>query len=216
MEEQKKEIKEERKEERKEEIKEAIKEAIKEERENHRGKERNQLEGKNILLRPMTLEDTELIIHWRNQPHVRKNFIYQEPFTVEGHHQWIRSMMETGKGVQFILCEKQKDCRPIGSVYLRDIDYSNSKAEYGIFIGEKEVWGKGYGTEAALLMTEYAFHTLKLHKVFLRFLAENKGAAASYQKAGFIREAYFKEEVRINGIFRDIVFMAKMFEEDGE
>ena len=38
-----------------------------------------------VYLRPITLEDTENIVKWRNTNRVRKNFIYQKPFTKEGH-----------------------------------------------------------------------------------------------------------------------------------
>lgn len=38
-----------------------------------------------VYLRPMTYEDTDLIVSWRNQESVRRNFIYQELFTRESH-----------------------------------------------------------------------------------------------------------------------------------
>lgn len=101
-----------------------------------------------VYLRPITLEDTENIVKWRNTDRVRKNFIYQKPFTKEGHLAWMRDKVAAGEVVQFILCETEGD-RPVGSVYFRDIDTGNKKAEYGIFIGEEDAAGKGYGTLAA-------------------------------------------------------------------
>lgn len=139
---------------------------------------------KQIYLRPMEITDTEKIVNWRNQDWVRRNFIYQEPFTVEGHMHWIRTQVEPGNAVQFIICMKQ-DNRPIGSVYLRDIDREKSTAEYGIFIGEKDAVGCGYGTAAAREALEYAFGELHLHKIFLRFLEDNIRAQKSYERAGF-------------------------------
>ena len=38
-----------------------------------------------IFLRKMEEQDTEDIIRWRNSDFVKRNFIYQKPFTVEGH-----------------------------------------------------------------------------------------------------------------------------------
>ena len=96
----------------------------------------------------------------------------------------------------------------MGSVFLRDIDYQNKKAEYGIFIGEDTARGKGIGTEAAKSIVQYGFAELKLHKIFLRVLADNKGAIKSYENAGFVQEAYLKDEVLLNGEYRDIVLMA--------
>ena len=122
-----------------------------------------------VRLRMMTAEDTEKIVTWRNKDFVRRNFIYQESFTAKGHLAWIRDQVEPGKVVQFIIC--LSDGREIGSVYFRDIDREKGVAEYGIFIGEEDAMGCGYGTEAARLALDYAFTRLKLHKVFLRFLA---------------------------------------------
>ena len=163
--------------------------------------------GAGIYLRPITWEDTELILKWRNADSVRKHFIYQEPFTREGHENWIRTMIDTGMAVQMILCSLTED-RPIGSVYIRDIDRVHNKAEYGIFIGEKDALGRGYGTRAAKLMIRYGFETLGLHKLMLRVLAENIPAIKSYEKAGFVREAYLKDEVFLDGQYKDVVYMA--------
>ncbi|MDE7260098.1 MAG: GNAT family N-acetyltransferase, partial [Lachnospiraceae bacterium] len=85
-----------------------------------------------IYLRPMMVEDTDSIVTWRNRDFVRRNFIYQEPFTREGHLSWIRDQVETGRVVQFMIC--LPDDRAICRVYFRDIDRQEGVAEYGIFI----------------------------------------------------------------------------------
>ena len=61
------------------------------------------IKGKNIDLKPMEWKDTENIIHWRNQPFVRKWFIDQRLFTKEGHMAWVEEMIHTGRAVQFII-----------------------------------------------------------------------------------------------------------------
>jgi UDP-4-amino-4,6-dideoxy-N-acetyl-beta-L-altrosamine N-acetyltransferase len=162
--------------------------------------------GDRIYLRDMTEEDTELIVKWRNRQFVRQNFIYREPFTVKGHLQWIETMVKTGKVVQFIICTKEDEA--VGSVYLRDIDRTNHKAEYGIFIGEEHALSKGYGTEAAKLIIPYAFETLHLHKLMLRVLSENRRAQRSYEKAGFVQEACLRDEVFLDNTYHDIILMA--------
>ena len=166
--------------------------------------------GNKIMLRPMEESDTADIIRWRNTDFVRKNFIYQKPFTVESHHHWVETMVKTGKVVQFMICPCNRASKAVGSVYLRDIDPVHHKAEYGIFIGEESALSKGYGTEAAQLMVKYAFHELHLHKVMLRVLADNVRAQKSYEKAGFQKEAYLKDEVFLNGKYCDVILMARI------
>lgn len=160
-----------------------------------------------IYLRPMTGEDTDRIVAWRNSEAVRRNFIYQELFTREGHESWIKNMVETGKVVQMIICDINGDI-PLGSVYIRDIDRHHGKAEYGIFIGEESARGRGVGTAAARLMLDYCFRLEGLHRIYLRAIASNAGAIRSYEKAGFVREGLLRDDACINGEYHDIVWMA--------
>lgn len=163
-----------------------------------------------VQLRQMTIDDTAKIIAWRNQDFVRRNFIDQELFTEEGHLAWIRNQVEPGHVVQFIIC--LSDGREIGSVYLRDIDRENGTAEYGIFIGEKDAVGCGYGTRSAEDVLVYAFTVLKLRRVFLRFLADNIGAMKSYEHAGFCltdrRESVMTQQGKRDVCFMEIEYTA--------
>lgn len=160
-----------------------------------------------IYLRPITDEDTSLIVAWRNSDAVRSRFIYREPFTVEGHRSWLKNMVETGKAIQTIVCDLETD-KPLGSVFLRDVDRKHNKAEYGIFLGEAQARGRGVGTAAAKLLLRYAFCEEKLHRVFLRVLADNAQAIRSYEKAGFVREAYLRESVYLDGTYNDVILMS--------
>ena len=180
-----------------------------------KNKESHVIEGTDIYLRLMNEEDTDRIIKWRNTEFVRQNFIYRELFTRQGHENWVRTMVDTGKVVQFIIIKKADD-KPVGSVYLRDIDRTHKKAEYGIFIGEEEALGKGYGTQAARMMIDYAFHEEGLHKLMLRVLAKNVRARRSYEKAGFVGEAYLKDEVFLDGRYQDVIYMAVINNEGQE
>lgn len=167
--------------------------------------------GRQIYLRPITDsdEDTANIIRWRNSEAVRPYFIYQKPFTVEGHKQWLKNEIFSGKGFQFIV-HKMEDDKPIGCTYLRDYDANARKAEYGVFIGEAEERGKGIGKEALTLTLQFVFEELRLHKVYARAFADNMPSVQSFLKCGFEKEAYLKDEEYINGEYRDIVFLAKI------
>lgn len=171
------------------------------------------IEGERIYLRPITMADTARIVRWRNEERVRKNFIYQALFTEETHIRWMETKVASGEVIQFIICLKEKD-RPIGSVYFRDIDRNNRKAEYGIFIGEADMAGRGIGSETARLAVQYAREQLKLHKLLLRVFADNRGAVRSYEKAGFVQEGLLRAEYRTEEGYRDLMMMAVLFEEN--
>jgi UDP-4-amino-4,6-dideoxy-N-acetyl-beta-L-altrosamine N-acetyltransferase len=166
-------------------------------------------QGEKVFLRKMEERDTDQIVAWRNSDAVRPHFIYQELFTHQSHLQWKHTMVDTGKVDQFIICDKETR-KSLGSVYIRDIDVVHNKGEYGIFLAPDAPHGKGIGTETAKLTIQYAFETRKLHRLFLRVYADNKQAIRSYEKAGFDKEAYLKDDVFVNGSYHDIILMAIM------
>lgn len=163
------------------------------------------LQEGSVYLRLMDVEDTDKIIAWRNAPRVRDNFIYRKPFTREGHLNWIRTQIEPGYVVQFMICETASD-RAVGSVYFRDIDREKRRAEYGIFIGEEDALGKGYATAAAKIALSYAFEELALDLIFLRVFADNIGARKSYEKAGFRLIEGKREDIDTDEGIREMVF----------
>ena len=159
-----------------------------------------------IKLRPIKKTDTNNIIKWRNNPNVFNNFIYQKELTKKEHLNWLKTQVKTKKVFQFIIYSSE-DSQDIGTVYLRDVDLRNKKAEFGIFIGEDSARGKGFGSLATQKILEFAFKKLKLNKVYLRVFSSNIKAISSYQKNGFIQEGLFKEDVIINNKKIDLIFM---------
>lgn len=160
-----------------------------------------------IVLRPISDTDTNKIVAWRNQDFVRKNFIYRKDFTTESHKDWLETVIKAKKAIQYIIEYKSF---PIGSIYIRDIDTCNKSGELGIFIGERGYQKKGLGTEVikmfCLQCEQWGFH-----RIFLRVLEENQGAKRCYLNSGFQIEGIAKEMVRIDGEYKNILFMAKVF-----
>lgn len=163
-----------------------------------------------VTIRPVTEADTDRIIAWRNAPSVMAHFIYRTPLTRKAHLNWLHNRVETGEVAQFVIYDGET---AVGSVYLRDIDRSNQKCEYGIFIGDDSCRGKGIGTAAAKLALAYAFEELQMNRVYLRVFADNTRAIKSYEKAGFRYEGTFRQDVMIDGAGEDIVFMAILRED---
>lgn len=170
--------------------------------------------GNKIYLRPISKTDTNNILKWRNSKQVKENFIYRKKLTEIQHQNWLDTIIEQKKAFQFIIVEKENN-KDIGSVYLRDIDLENKKAEFGIFIGEADSMGKGFGTEATRLIVEYGFNELKLNKIFLRVFTENEQAINCYKRVGFREQGIFEQDVLIDADFKDIMFMA-IFEKEGK
>ena len=168
--------------------------------------------GELVSLRLSDEDDIPMIVKWRNKERVRKNHVYREDFTVDGQKAWKEKNIDTGKAVQFIICEKRPDRRiprPVGVVHFHGIDKSEGAAEYGIYIGEEDALGKGYANEAAVLALEYASEILHLKKVILRAFASNTAAIKSYTHAGFVKTADVPKVLCSDGQKDDMIIMEK-------
>jgi RimJ/RimL family protein N-acetyltransferase len=110
------------------------------------------------------------------------------------------------RGVDFAIYERATS-RHIGGAGLRHINRTHRNAEYGIMIGEKDCWGKGYGTETTILILDYAFTVLGLHNVLLSTYAYNERAVRAYTRAGFRVIGRQREAARMGNQVYDIIFM---------
>ncbi len=97
--------------------------------------------------------------------------------------------------------------RLIGSTSLRHINYVHGNADFGIYIGEKDCWGKGYGTETTILILNYGFTVLGLHTILLSTYGYNERAMRAYKRAGFREMGRWREAARVGDRRYDIVFM---------
>jgi len=97
--------------------------------------------------------------------------------------------------------------RLIGVTDLRHIDAVNRSAEFGIEIGEKDCWGKGYGTEATILVLDYGFNVQGLHNILLSTYDYNERAIRAYTRAGFREFGRQRECHRLGGRLYDVVYM---------
>ena len=71
----------------------------------------------------------------------------------------------------------------IGLTELYDI--RDGVGTLGIIIGERDFWGRGYGTETVRRLLHFAFDELGLNQVRLATFEDNLRAQASFRKAGF-------------------------------
>lgn len=90
--------------------------------------------------------------------------------------------------------------RLIGTTALTEVNNTTRSALFRIVIGEPDVWGMGYGTEATRLVCEEAFSSLTLRQVRLEVFEHNHRAIATYRRVGFRETGTHVEHVRQRGI----------------
>jgi RimJ/RimL family protein N-acetyltransferase len=140
------------------------------------------LVGQKCYLSPMNTGDAEIFTGWLNDLEITINLqLYNSVINVEAE----KSFLETlSKDHNYSIIDKEKN-ELIGNCGLIDIDHVNQTAEAGIFIGNKNYWNKGYGTEALKLLLDYSFKALNLNNILIRVYSFNERAKRCYEKAGF-------------------------------
>jgi len=165
--------------------------------------------GERLYLSPFDADDAEIYIQWvqwMNDRAVADGY--------GGHHNLVtpasaKKTLESLTGRRFAMVLLDGDIC-IGHISLHDIDHLNRHAFIGIFIGEEENRGRGYGAEAIRLVLDYGFKTMNLHCILLSVHADNAAAIACYKKVGFReagrrREYIFKDGKYIDQIYMDIL-----------
>lgn len=99
---------------------------------------------------------------------------------------------------------KEND-KHVGNLKLEPIDKDN--AHFSIMIGDKDYWGKGIGTEATRLITDFGFEKLNLESIDLDVISENVRAIKTYEKVGFKTYKTVPNSLINDGVAYDQVFM---------
>jgi RimJ/RimL family protein N-acetyltransferase len=126
--------------------------------------------------------------------------------------EWLEKDLENLRSFPFVIKTIEGD-RPIGFVGLGEPDWAHGDCYVGIGIGERDYWGKGYGTEAMQLILRYAFTELNLRRVSLSVFEYNPRGIRSYEKAGFKEEGRLRKYLHRDGKRWDILFMGILQEE---
>jgi RimJ/RimL family protein N-acetyltransferase len=95
--------------------------------------------------------------------------------------------------------------RHIGNVTLKDLNWFSRRGWLGYMIGEKNARGKGYATEAVLMMLYYAFMKLNLNRIFTTITESNTPSLGVAERAGFLREGLFREHMILGEEKRDVI-----------
>jgi RimJ/RimL family protein N-acetyltransferase len=101
----------------------------------------------------------------------------------------------------------------IGFIGLFDLFLNHGDALVAIALGERQYWGKGYGTDAMRILQGYAFNELNLRRLGLIVFEYNHRAIRSYEKAGFIHEGRVRQTILRDGKRWDFLYMGILREE---
>lgn len=165
------------------------------------------LKGKKVILRPIREStDLEACLRWMNDPEVRIFIKRYSPATIQDEKEWFERLNKNPNDI--VLGIETLEGKLIGIMGLHRINWKDRTATTGAVIGEKEYWGKGYGTDAKMILLDYAFNTLNLRKIKSDAWSYNKRSIAYSLHCGYKLEATLKKERFVNGRYWDKVLLA--------
>ncbi len=167
--------------------------------------------GKMVRLRPFAKLDVSTLTRWINDPAVREFVLATFPKTEKQEEEWFNALGSDDKNI--ILGIETIDGVLIGSMGIHRINWIDRICTTGAMIGEKDYWGKGYGTDAKMILLDYIFHTLNLHKVCSAVIAYNKRSLHYSLHCGYTIEGTRKAHIFKKGRYWDLIELG-LFKKD--
>ena len=163
------------------------------------------LVGERIYLSPKNTEDVEQFTKWMNDFNVTDYIgISNKVMPLEAEKNYLIEHNNDEVNLAIVALSEDK---LIGSIGLFDISHVKRAATLGIFIGDNEYRGKGFGTEAIKLILDYGFNYLNLNNIKLDLMEFNESAFACYKKCGFKEYGRRRKCNFLNGNYYDTIEM---------
>lgn len=160
-----------------------------------------------------TTDDKEMMIRSQNDFAITQYLVRRFPLYPQEETEWLEKLhkhVETDQVFGIVLLETEE---LIGMMGLHRIDWVSRRASTGAWIAADANRGKGLGSEAKMLLLDYAFNTLMLRKVCSYVLATNLRSKRYNEKCGYTVEGILKRHVAVYGDYVDELAMA-VFKED--
>jgi RimJ/RimL family protein N-acetyltransferase len=164
--------------------------------------------GSLVRLRPVEPEDADTFWRWHNDPDVVRWLVADYPESRAQIRRRFAEREQNSHSKVVFGIETLAEGLLIGCAGLRDATPETARAEVDVYIGEKDHWGAGYGTDALRTLCRYGFEVMRLHSIALWVVAENKAAVHIYKKLGFRVDGRHRDAFRGAGRWHDLLLMS--------
>jgi RimJ/RimL family protein N-acetyltransferase len=170
--------------------------------------------GEKVQLAAVQREYLPKYVEWLNDWEVAQFLMpgILAPFNLDDEIEWYENRHKKEGNYLFAILTLAEN-KLIGNCGLHKVDLKNRSAIFGILIGEKDYWGKGYGTDATRTLIRFGFEELGLNRVELEVYDFNPRAIRAYEKAGFRRDGVHRQGLYRMGQFHDEIIMSILREE---
>jgi ribosomal-protein-alanine N-acetyltransferase len=161
-------------------------------------------ESERLLYRKLLKSNAKDLFAIRSDDETMKYMDTLEMKTIKEAKAFIASVKDAYKekqGITWAIIEKSANIF-IGHFGFWKLKPEHCRAEIGYALNRK-FWGKGFMSETLNAMVNFGFNELKLHSIEANVNPNNKRSIKLLEKAGFKKEAYFKEDYLFNGTYLD-------------
>ena len=160
-----------------------------------------------LILRPFSKDIiNDNYLNWLNDDEITSYLEINGFYTLDMLANYVNLMIDKNVFIWAIFLKDGN--KHIGNIKIDPINTKHKFGEYGIMIGARSEWGKGYAFEASSLVLNYCFQNLFLRKVCLGVINENIAAISLYKKLGFKIEGIYKSHLLYNDQYSDCIRMA--------
>jgi diamine N-acetyltransferase len=170
------------------------------------------LSGEKIYLRPIEQGDIALLHQWANDPDIRGLTGEVRPSSFEGAVEFYQRIQKSEDRIWLAVVSRETD-QVIGETGLLRMFPAWRTTDWSLIIGDKSVRGKGYGTEVAQLMLNYAFGHQNFHRVSIGVVGFNTKALKFYEQLGFKREGIQRDGYYYEHQYHEFVMMSMLDDE---
>lgn len=171
------------------------------------------VQGRSILLRPITEPELSLLFDWGADTEVLRlagvGYYAMAPSDLK------RWWEEAGTDATSCHWGLEREGRLVGRTAIFHIDWIGRHGWTATLVGDRSVWRRGIATEAMALRTEFAFRQLNLHKLNSGYADGNLGSAEAQRRAGYREIARLKDQLYRDGRWFDEI-MTEVMREDWE
>ncbi len=177
--------------------------------------------GERVRFRGVERTDIPRFVEWLNDPEVIEGILVHYPISQADEEGWFDRMLTRPVDERVMGIEVKEPAgegaapawKLVGTIAFLNIDWRLRSAEFGILIGDKNYWNRGYGTDAVRLLLQHGFTTLNLNRIYLHVFDTNPRAIRAYEKAGFTLEVRERQGEYKHGRYIDVLLMGILKQE---
>ncbi len=167
------------------------------------------LESERLLLRPFSIDDIEDVFEYAKDDQVTEFLTWESHNSISETEKIVKELYMNQPGIYAIELKSDQKC--IGCIDLR-VDIQNDKGSFG-YVMNRSYWNRGYMSEALRLILTLAFSELELNRIESTYYAGNKASGRVMEKCGMKYEGTGLQELRVFGIYHDVVHYAILKED---